>query len=426
MLRAATASAITALFCVSPLLAQGGGVDAAPAYELRRQEQLDPGSGTPPATVKDILEAAYARSPQLQVLQARREQVGALQRDAGSLIADNPAVLARYQTDRVASDQGLREYEVGLALPLWRLGQRSARLALADTAGTALDTSAPALRLVLAGRVREAMWHVTLMENNLALARQEWDTAQALERDVARRVELGESARTDLLLARDETLRKERAHLQAQAELEQARSQYRSLVGHERLPRQRGENRTALRGITGEHPLVAEASANAQEARARVATVRQASAGSPELALAAKRQRGGAGQDYVDSLDVIYRLPFGVTAHTEPRITEAARLAAEVQAERDALLRSLELALQETGHALDATEAALQIAEEQSRLAQENLRLARISFSAGETDLVGLLRVQSLAFAAQRSAQELRILQQRAIARYNQAAGAMP
>ena len=75
---------------------------------------------------------------------------------------------------------------------------------------------------------------------------------------------------------------------------------------------------------------------------------------------------------------------------------------------------------------VEATEAALQIAEEQNRLAQENLRLARVAFSVGETDLVGLLRVQTLAFAAQRSAQELRILRQRGIARYNQAVGVLP
>ncbi len=181
-----------------------------------------------------------------------------------------------------------------------------------------------------------------------------------------------------------------------------------------------------MREITGEHPLVAAAEADAGQARARVAAVREGAAGSPELVLSGKRQRAAAGQDFVDSLDVTFRLPFGVAAHTGPRVTEAARTAAETQAERDTLVRRLALALQETGHALEASESALLIAEEQNRLAQENLRLARTAFAVGETDLVGLLRVQNLAFAAQRGAQELRIVRERAIARYNQAAGVLP
>ncbi|MCC6609081.1 MAG: TolC family protein [Burkholderiales bacterium] len=396
-----------ALACASPLGAQQG-------------------ERGPSPTLQEALDAAYARSPQLQVLQAREAEVGALRSNAASLIADNPAAVGRYQTDRVATDQGLREYEAGVALPLWRPGQRGARQALADTAGTALDRSVAALRLTVAGQVREAIWNAALAENNAALARQEWETELALERDVQRRVELGEAARTDLLLARDETLRRERIHLQAQAELAQGRSQYRSITGLERLPRQRGERRSDVREITGEHPLVAAAEADAGQARARVAAVREGAAGSPELVLSGKRQRAAAGQDFVDSLDVTFRLPFGVAAHTGPRVTEAARTAAETQAERDTLVRRLALALQETGHALEASESALLIAEEQNRLAQENLRLARTAFAVGETDLVGLLRVQNLAFAAQRGAQELRIVRERAIARYNQAAGVLP
>ncbi|MCL4801791.1 MAG: TolC family protein, partial [Burkholderiales bacterium] len=144
------------------------------------------------------------------------------------------------------------------------------------------------------------------------------------------------------------------------------------------------------------------------------------------LVFSGKRQRGAAGQDYVASLDVTFRVPFGVAAHTGPRVSEAARAAAEAQAERDALVRRLALALQEAGLALEASESALLLAEEQNRLAQESLRLARTAFAVGETDLVGLLRVQSLAFAAQRGAQELRTLRERAIARYNQAAGVLP
>lgn len=423
---AKTAVVVAALCYALPLWAQGGEAGAGAPAALYGDAPSDAGMDTPAPTLSDVLEAAYARSAQLQVMQARREHVNALRRQAESLIADHPSVLTRHQTDRPGSDQGLREYEIGVAVPLWRIGQRDAGQVLADRSGTALGKSEAALRLVVAGQVRDAMWHVALMQSNLALARQESETARALERDVEHRVRLGELARTDLLLARDETLRRESSLLQAHAALAQSRDQYTSITGLDRLPRLRGETRSALSGIVGEHPLLAEADAGFDEARARLATVREASGGNPGLLLAGKRQRGGVSQEYVNSLDIVFTLPIGTAAHSGPRITEAARAAAEAQAARDVLRRHLRLKLQEAVRELESAEAALRIAGEQDLLARENLRLARVAFSVGETDLVGLLRVQSLAFSAQRSMQELRITRQRGIARYNQALGVLP
>jgi len=383
-------------------------------------------AGTPPPTLQDVLTAAYARSPQRQVLDARGREVQALTRHADSLIAGNPAVSLRYQSDRLASDRGLREYEAGIDLPLWRPGERDANLGVARRAYQALSGSQAALRLSIAGQVREAVWRVALRHNNAVLAEQEWTTAQALEGDVAKRVRLGELAKTDLLLARDETLRKQSAYLQAVAEWRHSQDQYRALTGLERLPRQRGETRSTRTDIVSAHPLLAEAEARVAEAEARLAAAREASGGSPELTIGGRRERGFVAENYISSVGVSLRVPFGTEAHTGPRITAAARSYAEALAQRDRVRRRLRVGLHEAEHMLRATEQELTIAEQQNALAQENLRLARVAFSVGETDLVGLLRVQTLAFAAQRSEQELRIMRQRAIARYNQAVGVLP
>ncbi|HKK07060.1 MAG TPA: TolC family protein [Gammaproteobacteria bacterium] len=402
------------------------GVQDRAASGVTQSHEHGPGEGSPPPTLQDVLAAAFARSPQRQVLDARGRQVQALTRHADSLIADNPAVSLRYQSDRFGSDQGLREYEAGIDLPLWRPGERDANLGVARRAYDALTGSQAALRLQVAGQVREAVWQVALMHNNAVLAEQEWRTAQALEQDVAKRVRLGELAKTDLLLARDEALRKQSAYLQAEAEWRHSQDQYRALTGLDRLPRKRGEARSPRSTIVPEHPLFVEAQANVAEAQAQLEAARQASGGSPELTIGGRRERGFVAENYISSVGVSVRVPFGTEAHTGPRISRAARAYADALAERDRLQRRLRVALHEAEHTLSATEESLKIAEEQNALARENLRLARVAFSVGETDLVGLLRVQTLAFAAQRSEQELRIMRQRAIARYNQAVGVLP
>ncbi len=374
---------------------------------------------------KTVLAAALARSPQQQVLRARAEQVNALGRRGDSLLADAPAVNLRYQTDQIGSDGGLREYEAGVELPLWRPGQRHANQVLARSAGKALEQSRAVLMLDVAGRVRDSVWQVALRQNNLALTRAEWQTAQALERDVNKRVQRGEMARADSLLAREESLRKQVVYLQTEAALRHAQDQYRSLTGLTRLPRSRAEV-LSTRDSVARHPLLAEAEANVSQTRAWLEAVRQASGGSPQLLLGGRRERGVVTDNYVDSVGISLRLPLGTAAHTGAGISEAARVYAEALASRDSVQRRLQVQLHEAEHSLHATRSALQIAAEQNRLAKENLRLAHIAFSAGETDLVGLLRVQALAFAAQRNEQELKIMLQRAVSRYNQAVGVLP
>src|SRR5690606_23626864 len=103
-------------------------------------------------------------------------------------------------------DHGYQEWEAGVELPLWRFGERSASQRVATMAEAAAIRSSDALRLEAAGEVREALWAVALERNEVALSRRQWQIARDLQADVTRRVELGELARTDQLLARQETL----------------------------------------------------------------------------------------------------------------------------------------------------------------------------------------------------------------------------
>jgi cobalt-zinc-cadmium efflux system outer membrane protein len=382
--------------------------------------------GGPPPTLVEAVDAAFVRHPEQQVLAARGVEVNALHARASSLIAGNPSVGGLYKTDELGTREGFLEWEAGVYLPLWKPGQLNAAKSLVENATRALEHRRRALRLSVAGEVRERMWEAALMRNNLELALKEWDTAQALERDVKRRVELGELARTDFLLARDTTLNKHAAYLEAQVENENANQRYQSYTGLQRLPRRRGEARTKLNSITAEHPRLAEAAALIGEAQAILATKRRTSGGAPELFLGSNGERDQSGSDFSTRLVVSLTFPIGTKTHTGAAISAAKRNLADAQAAYDRLNRELTLALVQAANSLETLQSELALADARNRLARENLRLANVAFSAGETDLVGLLRIQGLAFTAERRHKELRIMRQRAIARYNQAAGLLP
>lgn len=385
-----------------------------------------PGGGGPPPTLREAVQAAYARNPQQQEIQAREAEVRALSDRAGSLISDSPALEGGYRTDRVGSDDGYRQWEAGVVLPLWRPGQRDAAHRLAARANEGVDARRAALMLSVAGEVRERMWEAALMKNNLELVQQEWETALALEHDVKRRVELGELAKTDLMLAQDATLTKHRAHLRAQVDLDNALQRYRAFTGLERLPRRRGETPVALDTLPQDHPRLLEVAARVHRAGAEAKLLRRAGGGAPELFVGSDNERDDSHGSYNNRLALSLRLPIGTATHTGPARAATERGRAQAQARYDGLRRDLVLAFDQVAREVTSAQQELDVAQRQNTIVQENLRLARVAFDVGETDLVGLLRVQRLAFAALRRVKELRIMRQRAIARFNQAAGRLP
>ncbi len=415
-----TAAALTLL------LAGAGAATAAPPAPAAAGN----GPGAPMTeqtglTLAEAVRLAIAREPRGQVWDARRRESEALASQAGSPIAGNPAVSLRHQTDRWGSRGGLREWEAGIELPLWRPGQRQARQDLAHSSAGYATAGREAMALEVAGRVREAVWDVAQSRNELALAQHELELSRELEKSVARRVQLGDLARSDLVLAQEETLRRHETYLAAQAELTHSLRRYKLLTGIEKLPRG-SEKRATLSEITDHHPLMAEFMADLQRAENAAAVARRERADSPQLMLGARQERSSFADSTVNSVGVTLRLPIGIDSQSAPRIAAAEVVVAEARSRMERQRRDLGAALHEAEHSLEVIEERLALARQQQALARENLRMARLAFASGETDLMSLLRVQALAFSAARNLSSLKISQQRAVARFNQTVGVLP
>ncbi|MEN9848421.1 MAG: hypothetical protein RL368_1161 [Pseudomonadota bacterium] len=401
------------LQCLSPSLS----LAAVHSDSLQTSKQL---------SLHAIVEHTFERHPNLQVLTARIQEAEALSKAANTLLAGSPAVILRHQTDQLGSRGGLREWEAGLEMPLWFPAQKAARQYLAEQAQQNIPIAKTALSLLIAGQVRESLWEIAWQKNLLALSTQELNTAKAVENKVRRRFELGELARTDLLLAQEESLRKQTALLSVQTEVQHAQKRYELFTGLNQLPEGYQEKLSTLEEIGLEHPFLNQAQSKVLHAQAQVQLSRAEKRENPQVLLGMRRERSNAPEAYQDSIGLSVRIPLGNEAHAATRITAAERVQAELQSERDLLKRELEIALHEAGHMLNTYRETLVLAKQQHQLAQENLRLTRQAFEMGEADLVNLQRVQALAFAAERTALQQNLAVQRAISRYNQAVGVLP
>ena len=384
-----------------------------------------------PATpsLKELFDAAWARQPEAQAMQARRDAVQAQRRVAEAWTPEPPAFEASHKTDRLTRNDGARELEVAIAVPLWLPGERRNSAALADAEAAAVESRANAARMRLAATVRDAWWTWQRAGVEAEVARGQLDSARRIAADVARRAKSGELARADQHQADGAVAAAEAAAAQAEATLSVAMQQVKALSG------------TASNGLLSVstaaepeptpaeavvHPALAELQDRSTVAERAAALAATQSRANPELTLATTRDRGAAGERYGQSVTLAVRIPFGGGPRHDSRVASARADALEAQAHL-ALDRARLQSERDTAEArVDAARTQLAAAERRAALARETRGFFEKSFRLGETDLPTRLRIEAEATEAERQAARARIELSAAISTWRQALGLLP
>lgn len=382
---------------------------------------------TPP-TLKQTFEAAWARQPEARAAGARRDAVGARRQSADSWLAEPPSLDVSYKTDQLNRDQGSREYEAGLAMPLWLPGERAGQRALAEVEGAALEGQLEAVRLRTAGEVRAAWWFLALARIDLEAAEARRQNAERLAADVARRVKAGDLSRADGHQADAAVAGAVAEVARSRGALAEAAKRLRSLTGGavngtafaatEPTPSQVNERDA--------HPLLKDLAARVETARAARVLAGVQSRANPELRLAATRDRANAGDAWSNTLTLGVRIPFGSDSRQRARVATATAEEAEVEArlavEQERITAETDAARQGE----EATRARLAAAEQRARLANESRGFFEKSFRLGETDLPTRLRIEGEAAEAEREAARARVELAASVSALRQALGLLP
>ncbi|MCA1974675.1 MAG: TolC family protein, partial [Caenispirillum sp.] len=309
---------------------------------------------------------------------------------------------------------------------LWLPGQQAARAAEAESAVKEVAARRAALRLQLAGEVREAWWAVAAARNARDLARRRATTASALEADVLRRFKAGDLARIDANLAQGERLAAEAEAVEAEAALLQAEQSYRNLVGAGAPLVLAEEAAVAMREPVEHHPQLAAVAAAARTARARLRVAEETRRDAPEFAVRVVRERGEFAEPYASTVGVKLTIPFSSGARVRQEDAAARAEVAEADAELALARHRLQLDVERARLDLDATERQLAMARERHALAADNLRLAEKAFSLGESDLTTLLRIRAAAFEAEAFLDRRQVARAAAQSRLKQVLGVLP
>jgi outer membrane protein TolC len=379
-------------------------------------------------TLRQVVDSTFERYPQNALISAFQEESKALEQRSSSWIAGYPMIYLQYIDDALLGrDDGITNVQSGYQVPLWMWGQKAASQKITEESKQAAEHYIVALKHEVAGLVRDALWTLRLMENRRELARQIYEVAEKLTAVVRRRVELGDLARADELLAESDQLEKKTALVQAEAEVMHARKAYQNLTRMNRAPRRLEEMLSKLKGLDERHPSLAASNASVERAQAEVEFTRLSKQGNqPTILVGTDSTQIDRQGSFGTGTNIVLQVPIGGDDWHAPQVAQANLTLNEKIVQRETLRRQLEKALHEAQHNLEVDRAALDIAERRKAIAETQISMSRIAFEAGEVALIDYLKIQAGAQSAIRDAAERAILVQKDTSVYNQVVGVMP
>ena len=378
-------------------------------------------------TLATAVEAAWSRAVASAEAAGISRQAAAEKQASSALWAAPPSVELSHRNDRLQSNNGARETEVALAVPLWLPGQKSAKQQAADSLSSLSQLSETEGKLRVAEVVRELHWQIAELQASQSLSKQQTSTFADIASDVDKRVKAGDLARADALAAKGELLSAQATQSQAETQLEAAKRQWTALTGLAQTPDATfASAESPSPRQLAEHPELLRAEQQVDLARKRLDLVAKSNRSAPELITKFRQDIPGHGQGSAYSLGLAVRIPFGTDDRNAP-LQAAALTELDIAQRKEQVLRAqLSARMESAKAAAAASQLQLQTEREKAALLNERAKLIRAAFNAGETSLPELLRAASAAAQADYSAARQEAAFGLARARLQQAYGQLP
>ncbi len=204
--------------------------------------------------MKDALLQALKKHSMTSVASAQSDVGTAYHSQADALFAGDPSYNITYRSDQVDSNQGYREFEGSLDFPIWTSGQKSVRHKLGSRIISRVKAEQSLLKWEISGEVLERAWALRIAQMEVEQARVQQQSAKNIEIDVERRVQAGEIARGDLLLAQQSTGQAKLMVQNAEAEVAKARTSWQAYTGFTQVPADLLKQSQVKKSAHSQHP----------------------------------------------------------------------------------------------------------------------------------------------------------------------------
>lgn len=374
-------------------------------------------------TMSSLMQTLYKQHPAYQLDLAYQQQATANTNLTKMLFAEPARVSVTHFNDVIGSSDGFQEWETGVEMALWLPGQKQQQRALSEHLLAELPAQKQQVLLEISANIRNLVWDVAIAKVASDHAYHAWQLAQKLEKDVNIRVQAGDLAGTDGLLAKTHTLDMHSLYMEENAILEHHVYQYELITGEQALPVHIDEVLSDKNKIDQAHPMLAIYDQRIITLHTKQSLASYEAAAHPNVSVGMKRERGEGSESFNHSLGLGISFAFDDTVYRQPAIANAARDIADVQIARQRLEIVLNSTLASSLQDLESKRQQLLLNEEHIETTQRYLVLQKRAFELGDLALATFLNSQNLAVKSMNRKQRLEIEIKRSIANINQALG---
>ncbi|PCJ32822.1 MAG: hypothetical protein COA90_01700 [Gammaproteobacteria bacterium] len=360
-------------------------------------------------TLSTLTQTIYDSAFEQQHKHTSQQHINAYSSRANALFSDAATVTLNHQNDVLGSDDGLQEWEASIAAPLWLSGQQQQQLNLSDSMKAGLIAYQDKIRLDASDQVRQLVWDIELKKVTTEHARKNWQTAQALESDVARRVKGGELAGTEGLLATTHKLEMHSIYLAAHSALNNSLNHYQLISENSELPFDYEEELSEQLMIGAHHPLLAMLDQQIETLRTQQRLAGYEHSTNPNLSVGIRRERDERAEKFNTSVGVGISFALGGEVYRQPAITEAAKALTSAQIMRQHVERDLMIKLESSRYSLASKQQQLSVIGQQQKTTQQYLSLQQRAFELGEINLMTVLQSQTTARKSSYHKQRLQV-----------------
>lgn len=446
-----------------PAPAQEGQTETAPATESGVEGSVDRLKRAPAKKAKPPRVAAPAAKPMAKPIARRQarptghqlarhlDEAVEIDAQSKSLDAQIRAIAARYATadsitpgspyvggsQRNAAAGNLRNYnetELEAGMPLWLPGQRDAYAATVTSGVFEVQEKLAARRLDVAQQLRDAWWNAQRTARDVDVARTRVATARSIGADMTRRVQLGDAAQSDALLAKNELLAAETELAQVEGAAKVARVNYAALTGG--LTPDGALETLRPAGEIEDHPALRAPKAAMARAQMEAQLVDASPIDNPDVSVFGRQEHNNqfsTGQFPVTNqrtdattFGVRFRIPLPTEGRNAPKRAAATAEIAKAAADYERARRVVMAEIKGARAILAAAQRAAGLANSRLAVANEQFELSRKAFMLGELNAFDLYRVRQIQLDAQRTQASASVAVGAAISRVNQAQGYAP
>lgn len=368
-----------------------------------------------------ILEQAMLQAPEYREIAARDAQAKDQQRIGQSWIAGRPSAQIEYIDDHSLTNIGETEVTYGVAVPLWRLGEKKAMSALGQQYSAESNDWQRSFELETAGKLRMSLADLHEAETLLGVEREATNSSQELLSIVETLFNAGEVSQLDVMQARTLLLAQQRNELDAEAMFVDAERTYAVLTGLSVAPvGPHAEIRVMSEEVASTHPQLQLLQSSMDLQDANISKAETAAKGNPTLTVGSRRTGNET------ALAVSLNIPFGGKSFVGIAGSAARRAKVDIEVQYYTALRELNAQLHEVEHQLFTLDQALPLSQEQAQLSRAHWDMASSAFELGETNLSQVVIAMQQARSSAKNFETMSMQYQRLITESNQIIGVLP